>query len=67
MSALIQLGPWYGRNITDTRQTIGARRARGAMTVYVTAPITSPILGVAIDGRSRTVAANPDVALPWIA
>jgi hypothetical protein len=55
VSALIQLGPWYGRNITEARRTIGARRQRGAITIYVTAPITSPILEVAIDGRSLYV------------
>jgi hypothetical protein len=40
VSALIQLGPWYGRNITDARRIIGARRVRGVITVFVTAPIT---------------------------
>jgi hypothetical protein len=55
MSALIQLGPWYGHNITVARRTIAERRAQGALTVYVTAPITSPILEVAINGRSLYV------------
>ncbi len=55
MSALLQLGPWYGRNVTDARRTIGGRRERVPITIYLTAPITSPILEVAIDGFSLWV------------
>ncbi len=54
-ATFIQLGPYYGRNVTDARHYLARRRARGAVTVYVAAPITSPILEVAIDGRSLYV------------
>ncbi len=55
MSAFIQLGPYYGRNITELRRAIAERRAAGAITVYLTAPVTSPVLEIAIDGRSLYV------------
>lgn len=54
-ATFIQLGPYYGRNITDARRYMATRRTRGTVTVYVAAPITSPILEVAIDGRSLYV------------
>lgn len=55
MSALIQLGPYYGRNITDSRRALATRRTAETVTVYVTAPVISPILEVAISGRSLYV------------
>jgi hypothetical protein len=51
---LLQLGPYYGRNITDSRRFLGTRR-EGVVTVYVTAPITAPLLEVAIDGHTLYV------------
>jgi hypothetical protein len=54
-ATFIQLGPYYGRNITDARRYMATRRAHGAVTVYLAAPITSPILEVAIDGHSLYV------------
>ena len=55
MATWILLGPSYGRNITEARRAIGAQRVRGVTTVSLVAPITSPILEVAIDGHSLYV------------
>lgn len=54
-SSFIQLGPYYNHNITITRRIVAGRRGRGAVTIYVTAPISAPVLEVAIDGRSLYV------------
>src|SRR5690349_15445611 len=54
-ATFIQLGPYYNRNITDARRYMRAHRAFGAVTVYMAAPITSPVIEVAIDGLSLYV------------
>lgn len=51
-SSYIQLGPYYNHNITLTRRIVARQRGRGAVTIYVGAPISAPILEVAIDGHS---------------
>ncbi|MEJ0018565.1 MAG: ribosome-inactivating family protein [Acetobacteraceae bacterium] len=54
-ATFIQLGPYYNRNITDARRYMAAHRERGVVTVYLAAPITSPVIEIAIDGRSLYV------------
>jgi hypothetical protein len=53
--SLIQLGPYYGRNITQVRRAIGKDRSSGVATLYITAPVTAPVIEVAIDRRSLYV------------
>lgn len=57
MSGLIQLGPYYNRNVRMTREAVLAKRNAGArtMVVYLTAPITAPVIEVAIDTASLYV------------
>lgn len=54
MDALISLGPYYNRNIGQVRQAVRQSRAAGlaTMTIYVTAPITAPMIEVAVDPRA---------------
>jgi hypothetical protein len=52
MATFIQLGPYYNRNISDARRYLAAHRGRGAVSVFMQAPITSSLLEFAIDGHS---------------
>jgi len=54
-ASFIQLGSYYNRNITEARRYLAAHRARGVVSVFMVAPITSPVLEIAIDGRSLYV------------
>lgn len=51
MDSLISLGPYYNRNIGQVRNAVRATRAAGqaTMTIYVTAPITAPMIEVAVE------------------
>ncbi len=51
MDALISLGPYYNRNIGQVRDAVRQSRAAelSTMTIYVTAPITAPVLEIAVE------------------
>ncbi len=57
MSGFLQLDPIYGHTITVLRQTLSkpSKRARGVFSIFVVAPVTSPVLEVAIDPLSLYV------------